>query len=78
MDINALLQGLLPDQLYALIGSILLFVCGLTALICTVLPAPKEDASAVYKALYKVLNLLGANAGKAANADDVARRQGKQ
>ena len=74
MDINALLQGLLPDQLYALIGSILLFVCGLAALICTVLPAPKEDASA----LYKVLNLLGANAGKAANADDVARRQGKQ
>ena len=50
MDINALLQGLLPDQLYALIGSILLFVCGLAALICTVLPAPKEDASAVYKA----------------------------
>lgn len=78
MDINALLQSILPENVYSLIGSVLVFICGLAALICTVLPAPKEDASVVYKAIYKILNLLGANAGKAVNADDVAQRQAKQ
>ena len=78
MDINALLQSILPENVYTLVGSILVFVCGLAALICTVLPAPGEESSSVYKAIYKILNLLGANAGKAANADDVAQRQVKQ
>lgn len=77
MDINALLQGLLPEETYTLIGSILVFICGLAALICTVLPAPTETSSAIYRGLYKVLNLLGANAGKAANADDVAQQDKK-
>ncbi len=78
MDINALLQSILPENVYAILGSVLVFVCGLAALICTVLPAPSNESGTVYKAIYKILNLLGANAGKAANADDVARRQVRQ
>lgn len=78
MDINALLHSLMPENTYAGLCSLLVFVCGLAALICTVLPAPSAASGVLYKVIYKILNILGANAGKAANADDAASRQDKQ
>lgn len=72
MGIDALMQALLPESTYAFLGSVLVFVCGLAALVCTVLPAPDEKSGTFYRVIYKVLNTLGANAGKAKNADDAA------
>lgn len=36
----------------------------------TLLPAPSEQSSRFYRAVYRVLNWLGANVGRARNADE--------
>lgn len=66
------LQGLLDENTYTTITAIVAAVCGCAAWICTLLPAPTEQSGVAYRALYTVLNWLGANKGKAANADDVS------
>lgn len=40
------------------------------AAVATILPAPGPDASPVWVAIYRALNLVGANFGRARNADD--------
>lgn len=69
MDLS-FLQGLISDHAYATITAVVAAVCGCAAWICTLLPAPTEQSGWPYKALYKMLNFLGANKGKATNADD--------
>lgn len=48
-------------------------VSGVAAWVCTLLPAPKEGSSIFYRIVYSLLNWVGANKGKASNADDVLR-----
>ena len=48
---------------------------GLCAAVCALLPAPTEDSNAVYRVVYKILNWIGCNVKKAANADDTAQKK---
>ena len=43
-------------------------VLGVFSAFATVIPAPKEDSSKVYKALYSVLSWVACNFGQARNA----------
>ena len=45
------------------------FVVALCALLCTVIPAPSEDANVVWRFVYSIINTIGCNVGKAANFD---------
>lgn len=42
-------------------------VVAMCAAICTVLPAPKEDGSKVYKVFYQAMQWIALNIGKARN-----------
>ncbi len=54
------------------------FAVSLCALLCTVIPAPSEDANAVWRFLYSVINTIGCNVGKAANFDVVVNKLNKE
>lgn len=45
------------------------FVVALCALLCTVIPAPSENANVVWRFVYSIINTIGCNVGKAANFD---------
>ena len=47
------------------------------AVIAATLPRPREDAHIVWRWLYTLVNALGANFGKAINADDKAAKLAK-
>lgn len=47
------------------------------AVIAATLPRPREDAHIVWRWLYALINALGANFGKAINADDKAAKLAK-
>lgn len=65
--VNYLLQSV-PGE-YAIYVSLLCTVCGI---ISTFWKIPAEDANIFVKAIYKLVNILGMNWGKAQNADDKA------
>ena len=48
-------------------------ISGASAWVCTLLAAPKDSSGKAYKTLYCVLNWIGANKGKAKNADEIPR-----
>lgn len=48
-----------------------LAVIGIASILAAFVPAPKEDASILYKALYRILQWCSVNVGKAKNANDV-------
>lgn len=48
--------------------SLLFAIIGVFSAIATVIPAPKEDSSKVYKAFYGVLSWVACNFGQARNA----------
>ena len=50
---------------------------GLCAAVCALLPAPTESSGSVYRVVYKILNWIAMNIGKAENADDAAQAQKK-
>lgn len=47
--------------------SLICTICAIAAAFC---PAPTEESSWFYKAVYKVINFFAVNMGKAKNADD--------
>lgn len=47
------------------------------AIIAATLPRPREDAHILWRWLYALINALGANFGKATNADDKAAKLAK-
>lgn len=49
-------------------GELVLSILGLFAAIATVIPAPSEQSSRLYKVFYTVLSWLACNFGKARNA----------
>ena len=56
-------------------AGVVLSAMGLCAAVCALLPAPAEDSNAVYRVVYKILNWIGCNVKKAANADDTAQKK---
>lgn len=70
----------LADVLNSQSGSAALAVAalgGVCALVASFLTAPGPESGPVYKAVYAVINWLGCNVGKAANADDARARDKK-
>lgn len=54
------------------------FVCALCAAVAIVLPAPKPESHVLWRFVYRLVNVLGANVGKARNFDDVLMRIEKE
>lgn len=54
------------------------FVCALCSAVAIVLPAPGEGSSKLWCFVYRLINVLGANVGKARNFDDVLKRIEKE
>ncbi|HIU17695.1 MAG TPA: hypothetical protein IAB01_04490 [Candidatus Avidesulfovibrio excrementigallinarum] len=65
----------LVTDLFGSYAGLVLSVMGVCAAVAALLPAPAQDGSAVYRLVYKALNLLAANVGHATNADDAAQKQ---
>ena len=56
-------------------AGVVLSAMGLCAAVCALLPAPTESSGSVYRVVYKILNWIGCNVKKAANADDTAQKK---
>lgn len=54
------------------------FICALCAAVAIILPAPKADASVLWRFCYRLVNVLAGNVGKAKNFDDALRRIEKE
>lgn len=65
------LIGIIPAQYSVYVA----FACTLCAVVCTIWKAPDEKANTLVKFVYKVVNLLGMNVGKAKNADDAEKEK---
>lgn len=65
----------LISELFGSYAGLVLAIIGVCAAISALLPAPTEDSNVVYKSVYKVLNWLAMNIGKAKNADDAAQEK---
>lgn len=63
------------NDLFGTYAGLVLSIMGVCAAVAALLPAPTEDSNVVYRVLYKALNVLAANVGKAKNADDVAAQK---
>ena len=65
----------LVNDIFGSWAGVVLSARGLCAAVCALLPAPTEDSNAVYRVVYKILNWIGCNVKKAANADDTAQKK---
>lgn len=65
----------LINDIFGSWAGVVLSAMGLCAAICTQLPAPTENSNVVYRVVYKILNWIGCNVKKAANADDTAQKK---
>ena len=65
----------LITELFGSYAALVLSVMGVCAAVAALLPAPAADGNVVYRAVYKVLNWLAMNVGKARNADDAAQEK---
>ena len=68
MDVSTLVALFVNDPKEVLVYGAA--ISGFSAWICTRLSAPTSSSGKIYRAVYGVLNWLGANKGKATNADD--------
>lgn len=67
--------SIISDFLNSQTGSWALFLSAASAVCAwaaTLMPAPSETSGVIYRTLYTVINWIGANIGKARNADDAA------
>ena len=53
----------------------LTIICTASAIAAAFCPAPTEESSWFYKAIYNVINFFAVNVGKAKNADDVKAQE---
>lgn len=65
----------LISELFGSYAGLVLAIMGVCAAVSALLPAPSEQSGAVYRVLYKLLNLLAVNVGRAKNADDAAQER---
>lgn len=63
------------SEIFGSYAGLVLSLMGVCAAVAALLPAPSADSNVVYKAVYKVLNWLAMNIGKAKNADDAAQEK---
>ena len=63
------------NDIFGSYAGLVLSLMGVCAAVCALLPAPAEDSNAVYRVVYKILNWIGCNVKKAANADDTAQKK---
>ena len=56
-------------------AGLVLSLMGVCAAVAALLPAPSEQSGTVYRVLYRLLNLLAVNVGRARNADDAAQEK---
>lgn len=56
------------NDMFGSYAGLVLSLMGVCAAVCALLPAPAEDSNAVYRVVYKILNWIGCNVKKAANA----------
>lgn len=63
------------SELFGSYAGLVLAIIGVCAAVSALLPAPTEDSNVVYRWVYKVLNWLAMNIGKAKNADDAAQEK---
>lgn len=54
------------------------FVCALCAAVAIVLPAPEPDANGLWRFVYRLINVLAGNVGRAKNFDDALKRIEKE
>ena len=62
-------------DMFGTYAGLVLSIMGVCAAVAALLPAPAEDSNVVYKGVYRVLNWLAMNVGKAKNADDAAQEK---
>ena len=70
--------SMISDFLNSQTGSWALFLSAASAVCAwaaTLMPAPSETSGVIYRSLYKVINWIGANIGKARNADDAQKQR---
>ena len=65
------------NDVFGSYAGLILTLMGVCAAVCALLPAPTETSNTFYKAIYKVLNWIAMNIGKATNADDAEQTQKK-
>lgn len=65
----------LISEIFGTAAPVVLAAMGLCAAVCALLPAPTENSNVVYRVVYKILNWIGCNVKKAANADDTAQKK---
>ena len=65
------------NDIFGSYAGLVLSLMGVCAAVCALLPAPAEDSNVVYRVVYKILNWIAMNIGKAENADDAAQAQKK-
>ena len=63
------------NDIFGSYAGLVLSLMGVCAAVCALLPAPAEDSNVVYRGVYKILNWIGCNVKKAANADDTAQKK---
>ncbi len=72
-EMVAELIGIIPAEYTAYVTC----ACAVCAVVCTFWKTPDEKANVFVKAVYKIVNVLGLNVGRAKNADD-AEKEKKQ
>lgn len=65
------------NDMFGSYAGLVLSLMGVCAAVCALLPAPTESSGYVYRVVYKILNWIAMNIGKAENADDAAQAQKK-
>lgn len=67
------LEGLLPEHWLVWVTTIV----AICAAIAVVLPAPKEESNIVYRAVYRIIQWVALNLGKAKNSEDAKSSKSK-
>lgn len=65
------LESILPEHWLTWVTTIV----AIFAAIAVVLPAPKEDSNVMYRAVYRVVQWVALNLGKAKNSEDPKANQ---
>lgn len=65
------LQGLVPDSWLAWLTAVVTICAAVTV----VLPPPREDGNRVYRAVYRTIQWVALNLGRARNAEDPVARK---